>query len=168
MVLSSFGQIIVHMFFVNCVYVPRNMVLGYLLRVTPGLTHIANYVNKKMLLVLCLVGVLESWWIYDSILKPVLQKWLLCVCLFVHFSISFFLSYYLPCQGLTICFPALIWFHSENAFFMSECCWHRYDRLRLQELSKLKDVRNLYVVIFTGSPPPQCPTCPCGLRGLPS
>jgi len=44
-----------------CVCVSRNMVLGYLLRVTPGLTHVTNYANKKMLLVLCLVGELESW-----------------------------------------------------------------------------------------------------------
>jgi len=67
-----------------------------LLRVTPGLTHITNYMNKKNLLVFCLVGVFESWWIYDSIMgwKAVLQKWLLCVCLFVHFSISFFLSFF--------------------------------------------------------------------------
>jgi len=52
MILSSFGQIIVHMLFINCVCVcvSRNMVLGYLLRVTPGLIHITNYVNKKMLL----------------------------------------------------------------------------------------------------------------------
>lgn len=82
------------MFFINFVCVSRNMVLGYLLRVTPGLTHIKNYVNKKMLLVLCLVGALESWWIYDSILKPVLQKWLLCVCLFVCSFFHFFFSYF--------------------------------------------------------------------------
>jgi hypothetical protein len=93
------------MFFINfvcmcvCVCVGTWCLLGYLSRVTPGLMHVMNYVNKKMLLVLCLVGVLESWWIYDSIMvwKPVLQKWLLCVCLFVCSFLHYFcLSFIFP------------------------------------------------------------------------